>query len=396
MTSAVLNRFPSNCRHVQNVQYQPENTRPKTGSRAKPCPRRQSYEQSVPPPRQCRTLPRQGSARQNRVRVPLPDELQTVHHQRHQSRTGETPTATTITRRCPVNNHEALSRFDPDGPNLVIEGNSLHVLPRLPENTFRLIYIDPPFNTGKTRRKATIRTVTDPEGDRTGFGQRRYRTTKTNSLSYADVHSDYLGFMETCARQARRLLTDDGTFYFHVDRREVHYCRVLLDSMFGPGCFLNEIIWAYDYGGRPRRKWPAKHDNILVYAKTPNGHFFDPSIPNGVPYRVPGLTENVPLGVGDVWWHTIVPTNSREKTGYPTQKPEGILRRVVAASSQRGDWVLDFFAGSGTTGTAAAALGRRFVLVDDNPEAVAVMRSRLARYTPAFDGPADGRVARRR
>jgi site-specific DNA-methyltransferase (adenine-specific) len=182
-------------------------------------------------------------------------------------------------------------------------------------------------------------------------------------------------------REARRLLAESGTLYLHLDYREAHYAKLLLDAVFGRDCFLNEIIWAYDFGGRARDRWPAKHDTILVYVKTRGGHFFDQDAIERIPYLAPGLVTPEKAARGklptDVWWHTIVATSGREKTGYPNQKPEAILERIVRASSQAGDRVLDFFAGSGTTGAVAAKLGRRFVLIDSNPDAVAVMQQRL-------------------
>jgi site-specific DNA-methyltransferase (adenine-specific) len=263
----------------------------------------------------------------------------------------------------------------------VVLGDCTDVLPTLPDAAFQLIYIDPPFNTGKAQQRRTITTVQDANGDRTGFGGRRYATVETGRHMYLDVHDDYLGMLEPLLHQARRLLTGSGTLYLHIDYREAHYVKILLDQIFGREAFLNEIIWAYDFGGRARDRWPAKHDTILVYVKTPGGHFFDQDAIERIPYLAPGLVGPEKAARGklptDVWWHTIVPTGGKEKTGYPNQKPEGILRRIVQASSRPGDRVLDFFAGSGTTGAVAAQLERRFVLVDRNPEAVEVMRRRL-------------------
>jgi site-specific DNA-methyltransferase (adenine-specific) len=177
------------------------------------------------------------------------------------------------------------------------------------------------------------------------------------------------------------LLSVDGTLYFHIDYREAHYCKVLLDHIFGRECFINELIWAYDYGGRPKNRWPPKHDTILVYARDVDRYFFDQNAVERIPYMAPGLVTAEKAERGkvptDVWWHTIVPTNGKEKTGYPNQKPEGVLRRILQASSAPGAWVLDFFAGSGTTGAVARQLGRRCVLVDDNPEALTIMQRRL-------------------
>ena len=258
--------------------------------------------------------------------------------------------------------------------------NSL-ILPRLPGGSFRLIYIDPPFNSGKVQRKETLKTARSKRGDRTGFHGRRYRTVRLGATSYVDVFDDYLDFIEPRLQQAHRLLTPDGTLYFHIDYREAHYCKVLLDQIFGRECFINEIIWAYDYGGRSKRRWPAKHDTILVYAKDPGRYFFNQDAIERIPYMAPGLVSKEKAARGklptDVWWHTIVATNGREKTGYATQKPEGVLRRILLASSREGDRVLDFFAGSGTTGAVAQQLDRRFVMIDNNPEAIAVIAKRL-------------------
>jgi site-specific DNA-methyltransferase (adenine-specific) len=263
----------------------------------------------------------------------------------------------------------------------VILGDNEDVLPRLADRSFQLIYIDPPFNTGKTQQRRTLVTRRADDGDRRGFQGRRYATAETGRRSYRDEFEDYLGFIGPRLEQARRLLTDDGTLYFHIDSRESHYCKVLLDEIFGRDCFLNEVIWAYDYGGRAKNRWPAKHDTILVYVRDPDRYFFDQDAVERIPSMAPGLVTHEKAERGkaptDVWWHTIVPTNGREKTGYPSQKPEGVLRRVVQASSSPGSWVLDFFAGSGTTGVVARELGRRCVLVDENPEAVSVMRRRL-------------------
>ena len=272
-----------------------------------------------------------------------------------------------------------------DGPNLVVSGDNLPVLRGLPDETMSLVYVDPPFNTGRRQARHTLRTTRDPDGDRIGFKGAAYRTVRGAVSSYEDSFDDYWEFLEPRLAEARRLLASHGTLYLHLDYREVHYAKVLLDSMFGRECFLNEIIWAYDYGARARRRWPTKHDNILVYVKDPRRYHFDNAAVDREPYMAPGLVTAEKAERGklptDVWWHTIVSPTGREKTGYPTQKPEGVLRRIVQASSREGDWVLDFFAGSGTTGAVASDLGRRFILVDNNPEALAVMRRRLTADT---------------
>jgi DNA modification methylase len=265
--------------------------------------------------------------------------------------------------------------------DLVLAGDNELALAKLPDGCFDLIYMDPPFNTGRAQARRTLSVVADGAGERVGFGGRRYRSRLLQSLSYDDAFGDYLGFLEPRLARARQLLAPHGTLYFHIDYREAHYCKLLLDELYGREAFLNELIWAYDYGAKPRRRWPAKHDTILVYARTAGAHHFDADAVEREPYMAPGLVSAEKAQRGkrptDVWFHTIVPTNGREKTGYPTQKPEGVLRRIVAASSRPGGWCLDPFAGSGTLGAVCQALGRRFVLVDNNPVSVEIMQKRL-------------------
>ncbi len=268
----------------------------------------------------------------------------------------------------------------PDADEILL-GENLELLGTFADESFQLVYIDPPFNTGKAQTRKTLRTVPDPDGDRTGYQGRRYSTRLLAESSYRDSFEDYLAFLAPRLEQARRLLKRAGTLYFHIDWRESHYCKLLLDEVFGRESFLNEIVWAYDYGARAKRSWPKKHDTILVYVKDPKEYYFDAEEVDREPYMAPGLVTAEKAARGklptDVWWHTIVATNGSEKTGYPTQKPEGIVRRMVQASTRPGDWCLDFFAGSGTLGAAAAQLGRRYVLIDSNPEAVRIMRARL-------------------
>lgn len=282
--------------------------------------------------------------------------------------------------------------WNAEGPNLVVAGDNLPVLRGLPDQSFQLIYIDPPFNTGKVQSRQSLKTVrTDAPvaGSRVGFQGKTYETVRGQVTSYNDSFTDYWGLLEPRLEEAWRLLATTGTLYLHLDYREVHYAKVLLDALFGRDCFLNEIIWAYDYGGRSKRKWPAKHDNILVYVKDQKRYYFDSESVDREPYMAPGLVTPEKAARGklptDVWWHTIVSPTGKEKTGYATQKPEGILRRIVQASSRPGDWVLDFFAGSGTTGAVAGQLERRFVLIDENPEAIAVMRHRLSQTNISFE-----------
>ena len=267
----------------------------------------------------------------------------------------------------------------------VVLADNLKVLAELPDDSVDLIYVDPPFNTGQARVLQQIRTTRDDEGDRLGFQGRRYRTLRLGRSRYVDVHDDYLAFVEPRIVEFRRVLKSSGSLYFHIDYREAHYCKVLLVHVFGRDGFLNEIIWAYDFGGRPARRWPAKHDTILVYVKDPARYYFDSEAVERIPYMAPGLVGPEKAARGklptDTWWHTIVPPGGKERTGYPTQKPLGILRRIVQASSPPGGLVADFFAGSGTTGAACLELDRRFLLVDDNPEALDAMRRRFAAHT---------------
>ena len=269
--------------------------------------------------------------------------------------------------------------------NRIVFGDNLPILQQLPTGSVNLIYIDPPFNTGRIQDRVEIRTVQDANGDRTGFAGRRYSTVKVGTKTFQDVFADsdqFLRFLKPRLVEAHRLLADNGTLYFHIDYREVHYCKVLLDQIFGRKNFINEIIWAYDYGARTKKKWPPKHDNILVYVKSRAHYTFNVDDIDRIPYMAPGLVGKEKAKRGklptDTWWHTIVPTKGREKTGYPTQKPLGVLKRIIAASSNPGDLVLDFFAGSGTTGAACLELGRHFLLIDDNKQAMQVMARRFA------------------
>jgi site-specific DNA-methyltransferase (adenine-specific) len=274
-----------------------------------------------------------------------------------------------------------MTDWSPDGPSMIVEGDNLAVVAGLQDESFQMIYLDPPFNTGRSQQRITTRSTLSPDGSRIGFHGKTYETVRTAITAYDDVFADYWTFLEPRLVEARRLLRADGTLYLHLDYREVHYAKVLLDALFGRDCFLNEIVWAYDYGARASRHWPTKHDTILVFVKDKRTYYFDSTAVDREPYMAPGLVTAEKAARGklptDVWWHTIVSPTGREKTGYPNQKPEGILRRMIQASTRPGDWVLDYFAGSGTTGAAARALGRRYLLVDSNPEAVRIMRARL-------------------
>ena len=280
--------------------------------------------------------------------------------------------------------------------NRIVQGDNLEVLRKMATGSVALIYIDPPFNTGRRQTRLRMKTVRDLAGDRVGFGGHRYRTElvkdefshlaagesgSAKPTGYADQFDDFLGFLRPRLLEAHRVLAPTGSLFFHIDYREVHYCKVMLDEIFGRDCFQNEIVWAYDYGARASKRWPAKHDNILWYTRDPQRYTFNLGESDRIPYMAPGLVGAEKAARGktptDVWWHTIVPTNGKEKTGYATQKPLGILERIVRVHSNPGDLVLDFFAGSGTTGEAAAKNGRVFCMVDQSAEAIAVMEKRL-------------------
>jgi site-specific DNA-methyltransferase (adenine-specific) len=270
--------------------------------------------------------------------------------------------------------------------NTIVLGDNLTVLQQLEPSSIDLIYIDPPFNTGKRQSQRRMKTVRDAKGDRTGFAGHRYRTEAVSDRCYEDSFADYLGFLSPRLQEMKRVLKDNGSLFLHVDFRESHYCKVMLDDIFGRSSFMNEIVWAYDYGGRSKNRWSAKHDTIFWYACNPKSYTFNFDEMDRIPYMAPGLVGKEKAARGktptDVWWHTIVPTNGKERTGYPTQKPLGLINRVVRVHSNPGDLVADFFGGSGTTGESAARLGRSFLLVDSNPEAVDIMNGRLAFAAP--------------
>ena len=296
--------------------------------------------------------------------------LKTIH--------GETP-ATKITLVLGVE-HASM--------NQIQLGDNLNILAAMDPASVHLIYVDPPFNTGKRQARTQMKTIRDAAGDRVGFGGHRYRTEIVShpaAAGYSDRFDDFPAFLRPRLEQAHRILTPTGSLFFHIDYREVHYCKILLDEIFGRDCFQNEIIWAYDYGARSTKKWPAKHDNILWYTRHPTRYTFNLNATDRIPYMAPVLVGPEKTARGktptDVWWHTIVSPTGKEKTGYATQKPLGILERIVRVHSNPGDTVLDFFAGSGTTAEAAAKHDRRFIMIDQNPEAIAVMQKRLKKYS---------------
>lgn len=278
-------------------------------------------------------------------------------------------------------NRETLYLRDDMSRITIYYDDNLNVLRRIASESVDMIYIDPPFNTGKVQQRTHIKTVRDAEGDRVGFKDMRYKTVKLDTKGYNDKFDDFLVFLRPRLEEAYRILKSNGSLFFHLDYREIHYCKIMLDEIFGRSSFINEIIWAYDYGARSKKKWSAKHDNILWYAKDPDHYTFNYDKMDRIPYMAPGLVGKEKAARGktptDVWWHTIVSPNGKEKTGYATQKPLGIISRIVKIHSNFGDTLCDFFGGSGTLGEAAYALGRDCILVDQNPEAIAVMKKRF-------------------
>jgi site-specific DNA-methyltransferase (adenine-specific) len=273
----------------------------------------------------------------------------------------------------------------------IVQAENLGWLRKQPAECFELVYVDPPFNTGQEQRLQRVRCERVSEGgDHTGFGGKRYHTTPLKALAYDDRHEDYLGFLGERLAEAWRLLTPEGSLFVHLDPRESHYVKVMLDELWGREHFLNEIVWAYDYGGRSRKRWSPKHDVLLCYARDPQHYTYEYQAIDRVPYMAPKLVGAAKARRGktptDVWWQTIVSPTGRERTGYPTQKPLAILERIVRVHSRPGDRVLDCFAGSGTTGEAAWRNGRSAVLVDQNPQAVEVMSLRLAGALPLLEG----------
>jgi len=276
-------------------------------------------------------------------------------------------------------------------------GNNLDIIRSFDDESFDLIYIDPPFNTGKVQARTKLKTVRDENGDRVGYKGKRYRTERMSTQSFGDSFDDFIEFIEPRLIEAHRLLTPNGSFFFHIDYREVHYCKIILDQIFGRDSFINEIIWSYDYGARSKKKWSCKHDNILWYAKNPKDYTYRYNDIDRIPYMAPGLVTKEKAARGktptDVWWHTIVSPNGKEKTGYPTQKPLGVINRIIKVHTNPGDRVLDFFAGSGTIGEAAIRNGRSAVLVDQNEEAMTVMAKRFAFAQPLWHGYTDKKIS---
>jgi len=241
-------------------------------------------------------------------------------------------------------------------------GDNLKILSSFEDESFSLIYSDPPYGCGKSFK------------------------SRNGSFDDKLTGQAFLDWLKPRIEESKRLLTKTGSFFIHMDYHEIHYVKVLCDKVFGRESFMNEIIWQYDFGARQKTKWSTKHDNILWYAKDAKNYVFNLEQVDLIPKLAPGLPVSKNRKnpdkklLTDVWWNTIVPTNGKERTGYPTQKPLAIVERIVKVHSNAGDNLLDPFAGSGTLGEAAAKHERKVTLIDSNIEAIEVMKRRLKSY----------------
>lgn len=251
----------------------------------------------------------------------------------------------------------------------------------------KLIYMDPPFGTGDAFHIKPM-----------GAKEKLVVPVYLDKLAAAD----YMAMMRAVLTACRELLAPDGSIYLHIDYRMNAKLRLLMDEIFGEANFLNEIVWTYKSGGRSLKHYARKHDTILFYRKSPAVYFNIAAV--GIPrgpqkrnnmkrtvdengrvcfsIRSGGKTytyyEDTPIFPSDVW-DDIEHMHQRdpERTGFATQKPEALLRRMILASSREGDLVADFFSGSGTTAATASALGRRYLAADSSPAAMGVLRRRL-------------------
>jgi site-specific DNA-methyltransferase (adenine-specific) len=269
--------------------------------------------------------------------------------------------------------------------NKIIFGDCLDALKTIESESVTTIFVDPPFNTHKTQKRNRIKATASDEG-RSGFGGRKYQVEDINSASYKDSFDDFEGFLMPRIKESIRTLTKDGSIFILLDFREIHYIKIAMDKLLGRDCFINEIIWMFDYGFRSRTKYSNKHNTILWYAKDPKNYIFNYNDIDRVPYLAPGLVGKEKAARGKTitaeWWQSIVGTNSKAKTFYPTEKPLKISERIVKMHSKKDDLIMDFFAGSATTGMAAGNLGRKFIMIDNNPDAIDVMKKRLVEFNP--------------
>jgi site-specific DNA-methyltransferase (adenine-specific) len=263
--------------------------------------------------------------------------------------------------------------------NCVHHGQALNFLQSLDDSSIDLIYTDPPFGTGDMQTMS-----------------RKKAGTVISKIEYSDKFSNYMEFLEPHLWEMHRVLKDTGTMYLHLDWRWVHYAKVVCDEIFGYDNFLNEIIWSYNFGGRGKDRFPQKHDTILVYAKELGKHTFNWDDIDRIPYAAPALQyagrtkEEAEKRIAegqvptDVWSMSIVGTASKERIGYPNQKPLKLIKRIIAASSNPNDIVIDPFVGSGSTAGAAIEMDRRFIVNDASQHAIDTMKKRFANNSVNF------------
>ena len=247
-------------------------------------------------------------------------------------------------------------------------------------SAFSLIYIDPPFFT-RSSFNASVN-VRGADGASHKVHHLAYDDKFDRNLEY------YIQNMTARLLVMRDLLADDGLMWVHLDWHSSHYIKLVLDELMGEKNFVNEIIWCYKSGGSGKRHFARKHDTILVYSKTP-GYYID--IPSEKsynrdykPYRFKGVKEYQDedgwytlVNMKDVWNIDMVGRTSAERTGYATQKPLELMRRIIEASTREGDLVGDFFCGSGSLLEAAHLLGRKWMGCDSEELAAAMTRRRL-------------------
>jgi DNA modification methylase len=244
-------------------------------------------------------------------------------------------------------------------PNRLFWGDNLHVMRQLPSESIDLIYIDPPFFSGKQYNVI--------------FGDQ-------NELrSFSDIWEGglpgYLIWLNARIYEMKRLLAKTGSIYVHCDWHASHYIKQEMDKLFGHDCFLNHVVWLYGLGGSSPRYWPRKHDDLIWYSRLPDRQFFHASKVPATSQRMKGQEKKAP----DYWDIPSINNMASERIGYPTQKPEALLERIILSSTPPGGTVADFFVGGGTTPAVAQRLGRRWIVCDQSRVAVAITADRLAR-----------------
>lgn len=295
----------------------------------------------------------------------------------------------------------------------IFEGDNLPVLRGMETASVDLIYLDPPFNSNRTYEtpigsEVAGATFRDPwsldnldqkwHNDIADQNLTLYRAIEVSEHTHSASMKAYLIMIAVRIIEMKRILKPTGSIYLHCDPTVSHYLKMIMDGIFGVENFKNEIVWHYTGGGRSKTSFSRKHDIIFFYTRSKSDHCFNVDSIR-VPYKETsgyaksGIISKVgkrylpnPKGtpVGDVWDISII--NSKERLGYPTQKPLVLLERIVAASSNQGDLVLDPFCGCATTCVAAENLGRHWIGIDISPKAVELVRERLKERVGMF-GP---------